>query len=157
MAPLNCRPQSCKRSRRACRTLTLFAWHWSAGARHAMRRRRSPCTCRRMCDRKTRWCDRTRSTPTTSSPETPMTSLESLRARAHELRLHGLLAHWTEVAAADWIAPLVPREEPERTRPSLERRLQDAHIGSFKALSDFDWPWPKRLDRAAVEELMTLG
>jgi len=86
-----------------------------------------------------------------------MTSLESLRARAHELRLHGLLAHWTEVADADWVAPLVQWEEDERARRSLERRLKDAHIGGFKALCDFDWHWPKRCDRAAVQELMTLG
>ena len=31
-----------------------------------------------------------------------------------------------------------------------------AHIGRFKPLCDFDWTWPKRCDRAAVEALMTL-
>ncbi|MEI7607378.1 MAG: IS21-like element helper ATPase IstB [Rhodospirillaceae bacterium] len=47
-------------------------------------------------------------------------------------------------------------EEEERGRRSLERRLSDAHIGRFKPLCDFDWAWPKRCDRAAVEALMTL-
>jgi len=38
----------------------------------------------------------------------------------------------------------------------LERRLRDAHIGRFKSLCDFDWAWPKRCDRAALEELTSL-
>jgi len=46
--------------------------------------------------------------------------------------------------------------EEERARRSLERRLRDAHIGRFKPLCDFDWVWPKRCDRAAVEELISL-
>ena len=43
------------------------------------------------------------------------------------------------------------------TRRSLERRLTDAHIGRFKPLCDFDWDWPKRCDRPAIEDLMSLG
>ena len=34
--------------------------------------------------------------------------------------------------------------------------LQTAHIGRFKPLCDFDWSWPKRCDRAAIEALMAL-
>ena len=55
-----------------------------------------------------------------------------------------------------WVEPLLDWEEQERARRSLERRLQAAHIGRFKPLCDFDWNWPKRCDRAAVEALMTL-
>jgi DNA replication protein DnaC len=84
------------------------------------------------------------------------TTTEPLRQRAQALRLHGLLAHWTEVAQAPWLAPLIDWEEQERARRSLERRLAAAHIGQFKPLVDFDWAWPKRCDRAAIEELMTL-
>ena len=80
----------------------------------------------------------------------------TLRARAGALHLHGLLAHWPEVATADWLAALLDWEEQERRRRSLERRLQDARIGRFKPLCDFDWTWPKRCDRAAIEALMTL-
>ena len=86
-----------------------------------------------------------------------MSSLESLRTRAQELRLHGLLAHWPEVAQQPWVAPLVQWEEDERARRSLERRIKEAHLGGFKALCDFDWAWPSRCDRGAIEDLMTLG
>ncbi|HTW25627.1 MAG TPA: IS21-like element helper ATPase IstB [Acetobacteraceae bacterium] len=85
-----------------------------------------------------------------------MTEPDTLRARAAALHLHGLLAHWPEVAAAAWLAPLLDWEHEERRRRSLERRLKDARIGRFKPLCDFDWAWPKRCDRAAIEALMAL-
>jgi len=74
--------------------------------------------------------------------ETPMNPTE-LRTQAAGLRLHGLLAHWSEVMAdadaAQRIAQWLRWEAEERGRRSLERRLRAAHIG-----------------RAAIEELMTL-
>src|SRR5277367_6323330 len=82
--------------------------------------------------------------------------LDTQRVRAGALNLHGLLAHWTEVATEDWVTCLLGWEEQERARRSLERRLKDAHIGRFKPLCDFDWSWPKRCDQAAMEALMTL-
>jgi DNA replication protein DnaC len=85
-----------------------------------------------------------------------MSEPDLLRDRARALHLHGLLSHWSEVAHQPWVAALIDWEEQERARRSLERRLQDAHIGRFKPLCDFDWNWPKRCDRAAVEALMTL-
>jgi DNA replication protein DnaC len=47
-------------------------------------------------------------------------------------------------------------EEHERGRRGLERRARSAHIGRFKSLCDFNWSWPKRCNRAAVDALMTL-
>jgi DNA replication protein DnaC len=79
-----------------------------------------------------------------------------LHDRAKALLLHGLLAHWHEVAQQPWVATLIEWEEQERARRSLERRLHDARIGRFKPLADFDWTWPTRCDRAAIEALMTL-
>lgn len=81
---------------------------------------------------------------------------ESLRQRAEALHLHGVLAHWDDVATSDWIENLVQWEEDGRARRSLERRLKNAHLGRFKPLCDFDWKWPTRCDRAAVEALMSL-
>jgi len=85
-----------------------------------------------------------------------MSSPENLQERANALRLYGLLAHWPDLTDAGWVAPLLQWEEDERARRSLERRIRDAHLGSFKPLCDFDWTWPTRCDRAAVEELMSL-
>jgi DNA replication protein DnaC len=85
-----------------------------------------------------------------------MSDPDALHARAEALHLPGLLAHWPEAAGADWVTKLIDWEEQERRRRSLERRLKDAHIGRFKPLCDFDWAWPKRCDRAAIEALMAL-
>lgn len=85
-----------------------------------------------------------------------MTTPEPLMARAKALKLHGLLAHWEDVAPADWVAPLIAWEEEERARRGLERRLGNAHLGRFKPLADFDWQWPTHCDRAAIDDLMGL-
>jgi DNA replication protein DnaC len=84
------------------------------------------------------------------------TEIDTLRARAEALHLHGLLTHWTEVATQPWLAPMLDWEEQQRASRSLERRLKTARIGRFKPLCDFDWNWPKRCDRAAIEAQMTL-
>ena len=88
---------------------------------------------------------------------TSTTADDPLLARARALKLYGLLAHWSEVVGAEWLAPLIAWEEHERARRSLERRLGNARLGRFRPLVDFDWAWPKRCDREAIEELMDLG
>lgn len=51
---------------------------------------------------------------------------------------------------------LAETEQQERTRRSLERRLAASRIGRFTPMTDFDWAWPKRIDRAAVEAALRL-
>ncbi len=59
-----------------------------------------------------------------------MTSLpDALMVRAKALKLHGLLAHWEDIATTPWVAPLIAWEEDERARRGLERRLGNAHLG----------------------------
>ena len=84
-------------------------------------------------------------------------SKESLLLRAKALKLYGVIAHWEEIAITDWIESLINWEEEIRSNKSLERRLQSAHLGRFKALTLFDWNWPKKCDREAIEDLMQLN
>jgi DNA replication protein DnaC len=79
-----------------------------------------------------------------------------LHQRAKALRLHGLLAHWSDVLDATWVAPLLQWEEEEHIRRSLERRLKGAQLGRFKGIDQFDWRWPTRCDRGALEAILTL-
>ncbi|MGI9214522.1 MAG: ATP-binding protein, partial [Gammaproteobacteria bacterium] len=81
---------------------------------------------------------------------------ESLLLRAKALKLYGVIAHWEEISTTDWIESLINWEEEIRSNKSLERRFQSAHLGRFKALALFDWNWPKKCDRAAIEDLMQL-
>jgi len=76
--------------------------------------------------------------------------------RAKKLKLYGVVAHWETVVHTPWIEELLTWEETERSQRSLERRLAYSHIGRFKPLAQFDWSWPRKCDREAVEELMQL-
>ncbi len=86
-----------------------------------------------------------------------MTTMDERKSRALSLKLYGLLAHWDEVSDQEWVVRLIEWEEIERQARSLQRRLSNARLGPFKPLADFDWQWPRRCDRAAIEELMRLG
>lgn len=84
-------------------------------------------------------------------------TLNPLLRRAQALHLGGLVEHWAEAQAQPWVPTLLQWEEDARTQRSLRRRMAQARLGRFKALADFDWAWPKRIDRGAIEELMQLG
>ena len=84
------------------------------------------------------------------------TTNPGVRERAEQLDLHGLVLHFDEVRDEAWPAWLVGIEENERGRRSLERRIRNAKLGRFKPLTDFDWAWPKDIDRPAVEALFSL-
>lgn len=78
------------------------------------------------------------------------------RTALRQLGLWGLLASWEQVRSAPWLDELIAFERTERQRRSLERRIRSARLGSFKPLADFDWRWPKKIDRAAIDELCSL-
>jgi DNA replication protein DnaC len=90
---------------------------------------------------------------TKNNPET----LSALRDRARYLGLHGVLANWDSVAAQSWLPTLIEFEEVERSRRSMQRRLRSAKLPKFKPMADFDWTWPKVIDREAIEELFSLS
>lgn len=48
-------------------------------------------------------------------------------------------------------------ETLDRARKSAERRLSRSHVGRFKPMADFDWSWPTKIDRIAVERVLSLG
>lgn len=82
---------------------------------------------------------------------------DDVRARLHRLGLYGLLARLPEVGSEPWIARLLEIEESERKQRSLERRIKNARIGAFKPIDKFDWNWPRKIDREAIEELFSLS
>jgi DNA replication protein DnaC len=80
-----------------------------------------------------------------------------LRERARRLGLWGLIANWESMSKEPWVRVYLGVEEDERGRRSLERRVKAARLGAFKSMADFDWQWPKLVDRDHVEELLQLG
>jgi DNA replication protein DnaC len=71
------------------------------------------------------------------------------------LGLWGLLAAWSQVQDEPWLPQVLAYEEAERARRSLERRQRNARIGKFKHMVDFDWDWPKQIDREAIDDALT--
>jgi DNA replication protein DnaC len=86
---------------------------------------------------------------------TTTTAREALRVRAQRLGLYGLIARWSELCEEGWIERLLDVEEAERQKRSLDSRLEKARLGRFKPMADFDWQWPKKIDREAVDDLFT--
>lgn len=81
---------------------------------------------------------------------------DALVATLKRLRLFGLLARLDEVRNEPWFQRVIAIEVEERTRRSLAHRTHLAGLGSFKPVCDFDWKWPKKIDRVLIEELFTL-
>jgi DNA replication protein DnaC len=90
------------------------------------------------------------------NPTTPP-ELEALAKRLRALGLYGLLAHLPNLSQQPWLMRVIETEEAERARRSLKRRLANTRLGSFKPITDFDWDWPKKCDRAQIEELFSLS
>ncbi len=88
-----------------------------------------------------------------------MTTLNpaEIKARLKALGLFGLLACSDEIADKPWLPEVLAIEERERQKRSLERRLRHSRVAAFKPMTDFDWSWPKKIDREAIDELFTLG
>jgi DNA replication protein DnaC len=89
---------------------------------------------------------------TTTTPSDP----SPLYRRARQLGLYGLLSDWQAVADAPWLEELLGREETGRQQRSLERRLIASKIGRFKPMADFDYRWPKKIDRFQIDDLFSL-
>ncbi len=84
-------------------------------------------------------------------------SLDALKQRLRRLNLYGLLAHLEEIATEPWLARVLEIEESERLQRSFKRRQNNARLGTFKPMADFDYDWPKELDRALLEELFSFA
>lgn len=85
-----------------------------------------------------------------------MPSSDPLAEELKLLRLYGCLARIDEIRGEDWLTRVMTIEREERTRRSLVNRSHLAGVGFFKPLCDFDWEWPKDVDREQIEDLFTL-
>ena len=97
-----------------------------------------------------------------SSPNLPTTDLgkqlAALGLRSISESLDDFLARATKnrLSPRQFLEELVRIELHDRARRSLERRLKRSRIGRFKPMADFDWNWPKKIDRGVVESALTL-
>lgn len=91
--------------------------------------------------------------------------MSDLRTALKALGLHALAEGWSDLVdfvtrqrmtPVQILEHLVTTETEARGRRSLERRSQRAQLGRFKPIADFDWTWPRALDRELVESALRL-
>jgi len=82
--------------------------------------------------------------------------MDDTHARLRALGLLGLAARLDEVRDEPWLARVMAIESEERQHRGLDRRMKNSRLGTFKPMADFDWKWPIKVDRKAVELLFHL-
>lgn len=95
-------------------------------------------------------------TPTNTTPLADALAalgLHHIAAELDDIIARATTNRWSTVQLLEHVVKL---ETDERARRGLERRLSRARLGRFKPIADFDWAWPKKLDRDAVESALRL-
>ena len=73
-----------------------------------------------------------------------------------DLRLHYLAENLEQFVSQaesaalkpiDIITRAVELEQLERSQRGIARRLKEARLGRFNMIQDFDWNWPKEVNR----------
>jgi DNA replication protein DnaC len=72
--------------------------------------------------------------------------------------LDDLLAHATKrrFSHTQLLERIAELELEDRARRSLERRMSRSRLARFKPIADFDWAWPSRIDRDAIDTVLHL-
>jgi DNA replication protein DnaC len=79
--------------------------------------------------------------------------LQAIPANLDDFLARAIKARWSPRVLLE---QLLQAETEERSRRSLERRLRVSGIKSFKAMADFEWTWPTKIERDVIERALTL-
>ena len=79
-----------------------------------------------------------------------LTVQEHYAARASE----AAQKQWTHV---DYLARLIDGEAQRRQELAIQRRIAAARFPCIKTLDQFDWNWPKKINRTQVQNLFRLA
>jgi DNA replication protein DnaC len=94
----------------------------------------------------------------TNDTTDPMAALNKVGLIATAQGFEDFIARATKArwSARQIVDEIVRLEQGERTRRGLQSRLRRARIGRFKPIADFDWNWPKKIDREVIERSLSL-
>jgi DNA replication protein DnaC len=94
------------------------------------------------------------------SDETPVLSkmllrlqLPFLREHYHELGQTAAEQHWSPL---EYLQRLIEGEVNRREDSGLQRRIRLARFPVLKTLDQFDWSWPKKINRPQIQNLFRL-
>jgi len=92
--------------------------------------------------------------------------LTRLDAQLQRLQLHHIQSHYQALATKaaeqqsshlDYLEQLVEGEATMRENRSIERRIRNARFPVIKTLDDFQWSWPKKINRQQIQNLFRLA
>jgi len=91
---------------------------------------------------------------------------QRLQAQLQTLRLSYLREHYSALATEaaqkqsthiDYLARLLDGESQVRHQRAVQRRIAGARFPTIKLLEDFQWSWPKKINRAQIQNLFRLA
>lgn len=97
---------------------------------------------------------------------TKKNDLAPLDAQLQLLHLHYIRDHYQALATKaaehqlsplDFLAQLIEGEAALREQRSIERRIRDARFPVIKTLDDFQWNWPKKINRPQIQNLFRMA
>jgi DNA replication protein DnaC len=96
----------------------------------------------------------TTKTPTNNLPHLlHHIGLRSLPTNLDDFLAPAIQGRWSPHTVLEQMAQV---EAQERSRRSLERRLRVSGVKKFKPMADYEWTWPKKIERDIVERALTL-
>jgi DNA replication protein DnaC len=89
-----------------------------------------------------------------------------LETQLQRLHLHHIKSHYQAAATTaaeqqcsyvDYLAWLIEGETTLRDNRSIERRIRNARFPVLKTLEEFQWSWPKKINRPQIQNLFRLA
>ena len=89
-----------------------------------------------------------------------------LEAQLQRLHLHYIQEHYQDLAGKaaeeqrthlDYLAQLIDGEAERRENHAIKRRIRNARFPVIKTLDDFQWNWPKKINRPQIQNLFRLA
>ena len=92
--------------------------------------------------------------------------LTRLDAQLDRLHLSHVKGHYQELATKaaqkqlshlEYLAELIEGEATVRENRAIERRIKKARFPVLKTMEDFQWGWPKKINRPQIQNLFRLA
>ena len=88
--------------------------------------------------------------------------LARLNAQLDSLHLSHVKSHYQDLATAAaqkqlphlaYLAELIEGEATLRENRAIERRIKNARFPVLKTMEDFQWSWPKKINRPQIQSM----
>jgi DNA replication protein DnaC len=96
----------------------------------------------------------TKSSPHTLNEQLALLKLIYMRDNHEPVSKIAASKHWTHV---NYLSELVDAEVHLRSDRAIQRRIAAARFAQIKTIEQFDFTWPKKIDRLSVENLFRLA